>query len=293
MAETRTVEDLALEQQSQLSALLDELETLPTPEAIVASRLICIGELKLEERITEVDRAMAGGWAAARVIPYLLQLRRLDQQRLDLGMAIYHHKHHPEPQHESEIVDRARAEVLAIEYSGEQEVVYNLFCICVQHIRSFLKIAAETVGYEIDADDLAFLDEFRHLRNHYEHMYNRLPGKVNELALLTKKIGTTSYRVRGGLETDSKQRIIVKELKGGLVMTHVVDITSAGMERVERIVGRTWNELKPTAINNARKHYIAAPSKIPSPEAVPQNLLMQVGGYIPPQDEESSQTQED
>ncbi len=238
-------------------------------------------DLNTEEGLKLADRVMAGAWSSQRIIPYLIELRRLNEERLRLGEAIYQQKRHPYPMHESEVVAKARAEVLASHNSGLQEVIYNLFCICIQHIRSFLRIAAEAVDYTIAPGDLEFLDKFRHLRNHYEHMYNRLPGKVNELALLTKEVTGGTYRVRGGLDVDSMGNILVIELEGGAATTHAVEVTHAGMDRIESIVDETWNQLKPFALNQVRQQFIADPSNIPPPESITQGMLLKVGGYSP------------
>jgi hypothetical protein len=281
---------LTKEQRTQLKALLAEIDTMPTPEAIVACREAMGADLDTDEGVKLADQSMAGAWAAERIIPYLLELRELNARRLELGKTIYHHQRHPDPEHESEVVGKAQAEVFASHLSGSQEVIFNLICICVKHIRSFLKIAAESVNYTIDPDDLEFLDTYRHLRNHYEHMYNRLPGKTNELALLVKDISDGTYRVQGGLDVDSAGNILVVELKAGVATTHAVAVTQAGMQRIESIVQETWRNLKRSAVKQVRQHFIADPSNIPSPASLTQGMLFRAGGYTPPLDEDQSQS---
>jgi hypothetical protein len=278
MDRERTFDDLTAEQQAQFAALLAEIDRHATSEAIVAAAVALGRDMTDEQRVELGDRAMAGGWAFDRVMAYLGKLRELNEERVNIGKLIYDQLQHPEPTSEDEVPAKAQAIIMAAHNSGVQEVIFNLFCICVQHIRSFLKIVAESVGYTIPPNDLDFLDTYRHLRNHYEHMYNRLPGKVNEAALITKDTSGGSYHAKGGLNIDSAGNILVVEFKGGIATTHAVAVTNAGMERINDIVEETWRNIKPTAIKNVRNYFIADPSNIPPPEFVTQDILLRAGG---------------
>ena len=169
---------------------------------------------------------------------------------------------------------------MAPRLAGKQEIVVHFFCISVQHIRSLLIIVAEAVGYEIPPDDLKFLDEFRHLRSHYEHWYDRLPGKTNEVGLIAKAQTATKYWIRGGLQTDGKDRIIVIEPKKSGPVTHVVVVTNDGMARIERIASDARVNVKERAMERVRAHYTAAPQNIPSPNTISDDLIITVGSQL-------------
>jgi hypothetical protein len=240
------------------------------------------GDPTTEAGQAAVDAAMAGAWAFDRMTSYLVRLRSLNDERMQLGTEIGRLKRHPYPTSEAEVEAAARARVTASILAGKQEVVFNFFSVCIQHIRSLLLVLAESVGYQIPQDDLDFLDRFRFLRNHYEHWYSRLPGKSGEIGLFTKRLANGEYRLRGGLQTDEKDRIVVVEPKKPVPVAHIVDVTNAGLERVERIARETAEGAKARALENVRAYYVANPDKpIPPPESVDQELLIDVGGYEP------------
>jgi hypothetical protein len=274
----RTFEDLTPEQQEKLTALLDRLQSSPSDELIVHCAE-AIGESTSGADLVRVDAAMAGAWANNRMMLYLERLRLLNDERRQLGDNIHQLLQHPYPTTEGEVKAAAFASVLAPHLAGQQEVVLNFICVSIQHIRSLLKIVAEAVEYEIPEDDLEFLDKFRHLRNHFEHWYERLPGKTHESVLVQKTRLGEQYYIRGGLEADEQDRVIVIEPKKSGPVRHVVDVTNNGMARVEKIVRETKDEVRTQALNRVRDRYIADPTDVPSPDSVRQDLLFSVGGY--------------
>lgn len=276
-----TIAELGAEQRARLIALLDKLGTFPVPETIVRCVEVVGVDPTVEADRLRMDAAMAGAWAHDRLLLYLDRLRSLNEERIQLGDAIRKLQQHPYPTNDAEVEAAAWARVMAPHLAGKQEIVVNFFCVSVQHIRSLLKVIAAAVRYEIPPDDLSFLDEFRFLRNHFEHWYDRLPGKTNETGLVTKTLTADEYRVRGGLQTDEKGRFIVIEPKKTGLVTHVVDVTNEGLARVERIVQATSAKVKELAIERVRAHYLADPRDIPSAESVRDDLLIRVGGYEP------------
>jgi hypothetical protein len=274
-----TIEDLTEEQRARLTTLLDKLSTFPVPETIVRC-LEAVGiDSKIEGDLERADAAMAAAWAYDRAHQYLVRLRSLNQERMQIGNEIRRLMQHPDPATEAEVVEAAQSRVLAPDLAGRQEVVINFFCVSVQHIHSLLIVVAAAVAYEIPPDDLSYLDEFRFLRNHFEHWYDRLPGKTNEAGLVTKALTADEYHVTGGLQTDEKNRFIVIEPKKSGPVTHVVDVTNDGMARIEQIVQETSAKVKEFAIEQVRAHFIADPQDVPSPEDVRDDLLFTVGGY--------------
>lgn len=94
---------------------------------------------------------------------------------------------------------------------------------------------------------------------------------------MTKTLTEDEYRVQGGLQGDDKDRIIVIEPKKSGPVTHVVDVTNEGMARIEKIAQETSIRVKDLSIQQVRMHFIAHPENIPSPEDIPQDLLIKVG----------------
>lgn len=279
MRSERTIEGLTPVQQEKLTALVAELSTFPTSETMVRCQEAVDLDPNIEVDSAQTDAAAAGAWAYDRMLLHLDRLRSLNEERMQIGERIHQLLEHPHPMTEAEIPKAAWAGVAAPHLAGQQEIVLNFFCVSVQHIRSLLLVVADAVGSEIPQDDLDFLDGFRFLRNHFEHWYDRLPGKTNEAGLITKTMTANGYYVRGGLRTDEKNRIIVIEPKKSGPVEHVVDVTNDGVTRVEKIVQETSAKVRGLAIERVRAHYIANPNHIPSPEGVRQHLLLQVGRY--------------
>lgn len=278
------MDTLATERQERLTALLDQLETFPT----YAMLMRCVEAVGIDPRVQadrdRMDAAMAGAWAYDRMLLYLKRLRSLNEERMELGRAIYQRKQVPDPTSEAELEGAVQARVEATELAGEQEIVVNFFCVCVQHIHQLLTIVADAVGYQIPADDVAFLDEFRFLRNHFEHWNERLPGKNNEIGLMTKTLTANGYHVTGGLSTDQLGRfVVVDPRKKGGPQTHVVDVTNAGLTRIEQIMRETVEKVRERALDQVRVHFIVHPDEdIPSPESVRLDLPISAGSPTPP-----------
>ena len=253
------MDTLTPEKQAQLTALIDELDTFPLYVRIVRCEEAMGLDPTVEADRDRMDAALAGAWAFDRLLLYLNRLRSLNDERMQFGDAIRELKRHPYPSTAEEVDAAARARVLAPHFAGELEVVVNFFCVSVQHIRSLLKVVAEAVGYEICQDDLDYLDEFRFLRNHFEHWYSRLPGKVGEAGLMTKTVTADGYHVWGGLRSDAKDRVIVIEPKKSGPVTHVVDVTNNGVARIEKIVQETGAQVRKLTLERVRAHFIAHP----------------------------------
>ena len=263
------MEILTDEQQGKLDALLAELATLPTPELIVEAVRIRGIDVSTEEGQHLFRTAMAGGIAAEKMFSYLLALRDFEQFRNSLGREIHGFMLRPEPTRPEEVEEYIREKTLAIKNSGLQEVTVHFFSNCVMHLHKLLKKAATGAGYQIPDADLAVLNAYRDLRNYYEHIENRLPGHVDAGEVVRETVTEDEWTIHSGIETDSEGYILLKGQR--------IDVTGRGLERVEDVVRRTWEQLKPAAVAGAREHFLANPADIPSPEAVRQDLLVSVG----------------
>lgn len=82
-----TVEDLTTEQQEKLTALLDRLKDFPPAEMIVRCAE-AMGNLNSEAHRVRADTAMAAAWAHDRMLLYLVRLRFLNEERMEIGNQI-------------------------------------------------------------------------------------------------------------------------------------------------------------------------------------------------------------
>lgn len=251
---------------SQLDALLFELETLPVPELIVEAVRIRQLDWSTEEGKALYRTAMAGGIAAEKIMAYLLALRDFEQFRVELGRAIHEHKSQPLPTRKGDIRQYAWQNAIAVKNSGLQEVAIHFFCNCVMHLHKLLKKAAEGAGYEIPEEDLNILNAFRDLRNYYEHIENRLPGHVNAHEFVRETITEDEWQIQAGLKVDDEGRVILGD--------RPADVTARGLERIEEIVRKTYDNLKSSALDGVKRYFEANPQDIPRPEEVRQDLLV-------------------
>jgi hypothetical protein len=273
------IASLTPDQQAQLLALLDRLGAFATPELLVRTFEAMGIDPTVQADIDRADAVMAGAWAFDRLLAYLQRLRSLNAERMQLGDEIRRLLARPEPTTEAEVAAAARSRALAPHLAAKQEVVLNFFCASIQHIRSLLIVVADAVEYEIPPDDLAYLDEFRFLRNHFEHWYDRLPGKTNEAGLVKKELTEDEYRITGGLRSIGNDRVEVVEPKKSGPVVHLVDASNAGVARVEKIVEETATSVRDRALARVRSYFVAHPTDIPSPESVRNDLLFGVRGH--------------
>ena len=179
------------------------------------------------------------------------------------------------PTRVEEIEDYARESIIAVHNSGLQEVTVHFFCNCVMHLHKLLKKAAEGAGYEIPKEDLEYLNAYRDLGNYYEHIEKRLPGHVDAGEAVRETLTDDEWRIESGLPVDDLGRILRKG--------KAIDATGRGLACIEEVVRRTWDQLRPAALNGARRHFEAHPSDIPVPEQVEHRLLASTGTSSAPE----------
>ncbi|HSH58676.1 MAG TPA: hypothetical protein VK988_03345 [Acidimicrobiales bacterium] len=138
------------------------------------------------------------------------------------------------------------------------------------HLHKLLQKAAEAAGYQIPKEDLDVLNAYRGLRNYYEHIDERLPGHVNAREVVRETSTEEGWRIQVGLETDHQGRVILKGQS--------IDVTARGLDRIEEVVRRTWDQLKPAALDGVRQHFLHDPTNIPSPSDVQHKLFVELGG---------------
>jgi hypothetical protein len=199
------------------------------------------------------DRAMAASYATTKVFYYLGALDRVDAERMRLGRTI------GESHRRAEALrgrDRARAEELsfkAFTLAGQQEVTWHFIAVCASQIGRLLPVAAGAVGSAVPAEDVAFLDTFRVLRNHFEHLDERLPGREKKGRLVLS--APDSSRILLGIEVDTQDRIVVNNV--------AVDVTSRGVARVHRIIEEAIAAIRQACLARLREYLSANPDQIP------------------------------
>ena len=269
--------DLTAEQKAQLAALLEALDAFSTSALIVRCLEAVSLDITVEANRKRIDEVMAGVWAYDRAFLYLDRLRALNKERVQIGEEIHQFLQNTKPTLEGDVTGAARARAMVQHLAGRQEIVMHFMCVSIQHIRSLLLKVAVAVGYKISASDLDFLDKFRHLRNHFEHWYNRLPGQENAATMVTTKLSADEYRVVGGLKTDQQDRVVVVEPKKTGSATHFVDVTNNGVARVERIVQETATRVREQALDQVRAYFILNPLDFPSSDILWNDLLFSTG----------------
>jgi hypothetical protein len=153
-------------------------------------------------------------------------------------------------------------------YSGLQEVTYHFFAVCVAAIDGLLPLVAKATGYKISKEDKDVLRSFTPLRDYFEHMENRAPGKSRESEVVSEYDDGRVWRVVSGFHTDEFDRILLNN--------RPIDVTSRGCEAIEEIVARNYVEMKASCLEQVRRHYLQGFKPIPSPSEVPYVPLVSV-----------------
>lgn len=264
------MENLTTAQRAKLEALMEELEKLPTPEVIAES-----GRLRVPRPLDDAGKkrmrlAWSGGIAAEKLLAYIQALEDVDEHRDTIGRRIFELHREGERLRTMRSLDAAGPLVMASHLSGRQEVDYHFFAVCVGRIERLLPIAARAAGYKLPKENRAFLAPFRSLRDFYEHFEDHLPGGKNYDEAGTESQDDREWRVSIGLTVDDQGRIVL----GGVT----VDVTPRGVAAVRDVLGRNWEQLRPSALGLVRKHFVADPSAIPDPKEVEHRLLVSTSG---------------
>lgn len=257
-------------QHTRLDALVDKIEGLPTPEAIVQA-----GDLRCARPLDDAGRkrmllALSGGVAAEKIIPYLEAVRDIDYQRDKVGREIHRLGEETERLRAVRSLDAAHRIVNASHLSGKQEVAFHFFAIAVGRLERLLLVAATAAGHKLPKADQDFLGSYRPPRDYYEHAEDHFPGRKNASKVVVEHERDDMWHIRSGVSVDALGRIV----GGG----KAADVTSRGLAVIEDIVERNWKALKPSAIRLVRTHFEADPWNISGPEAVKNDLLASAAG---------------
>lgn len=274
------MDSLGSRRRHQLERLLNGLETRGTPELILACLVAQEVDAGIKSDRKRIDDAMAAAWAFDRATHYMERLRELNEERKSLSAEIADFHSRKKHQYPS---DSIRPTVRAAQEAGQFEVIVNLYCVCVMHIWSLLKNASELLGVEIPTEDLDFLNELRPLRNHFEHWYNRLPGKSHERELVTKVETRDTYAVRAGLRTDERGRYVVFEYKKvdgqEELITHYVDLRNHSFERIDSIFAEANSRLRAQVLGQVTAYFVMHSDRvIPVSKSIKTDGLFRAGG---------------
>lgn len=262
------MQDLTVEQQGQLAAVLAELNTLPTPELIAeAGRLRCPLPLDDAGR-ARMRLALGGAYATGKVMSYIETLRAVDGQRDAIGRGIYQLRHVVQAIKDTDPIKAAESTVLAIHLSGRQEVMFHFFAVCAAQIARLLPVATKASGYKLPKADLDILDAYSPLRNYFEHLDARLPGRAHQKEVVTEVQDEYEWRIQMAFVRDNDGRIIIDG--------KAIDVTSRGVAAVEEVVQRTWEQLRTNCLEEVHKHFLRHPTTIPHPRAIRQDLLVSI-----------------
>lgn len=209
--------------------------------------------------------AFSGGVSAEKVLSYLASLRAVNEWRGTLGREINGLLQDAERLRLTDRLASRELSVMATHLSGRQEVTFHFFAVCVGRIERFLPIAAKAAGYKIPKAQLGLLAPYRLIRDHYEHLEERLPVGTKYDKATAEYEEDGEWRIRIGLPVDSEGRIILKDTP--------VDVTTRGMTSIEALLRRHWDQLKVSALELVSKHFEDDPNDIPSPAEVKQELL--------------------
>lgn len=264
------MENLSTDQRAKLNALIAELATLPTPELIAESVRLRIARPLDDMGKQRMRLAIGGGIAAEKLMAYIHALDDVDEHRGLIGRRIFELHQEGERLLAIESLDAAKPLALASHLAGRQEVDYHFFAVCVGRIERLLLIAAKAAGHKVPRADGELLSAFRPLRDYYEHLEDRLPGRKNDAETVTETHDEHEWRVTMGHTVDDRERIVLGKV--------AVDVTPRGVAAIRAVLKRNWDQLEPSALAMVRKHFEADPSDIPGPEAVGHRLLASTGG---------------
>lgn len=259
---------LSEDQHNQIELLLAHLNTFPTPELIATS-----GDLRASRPLDDVGKArirqsLAGAYAMEKIGYYMHTLRMVDAERHRVGYQTHLLRERAQQLQDTDSESAVTAQVHASASSGLQEVTYHLFVICVMAIDGLLPLAERATGYKIPKEDRAVLQSYKVLRDFFEHMENRTPGKSHQAEFVTEHQDEYLWQVVMGFEVDGEDRIVIKG--------HRIDVTTRGLHAVEDVLARNYLAMRASCLQQVRDYFIQNPSDTPNPAQIRYAPLVSV-----------------
>lgn len=250
----------------EINALIAHLDTFPIAERIVAS-----GKVRLPMPLDDNGRkrfrqSLGGAYAIGKIGYYTHSLREVDARRFHLGKECHARREAIPRLMELDPVQGIRLDAELTMLSGLQEVTFHYFAICVAAIDGLLPEAARAAGYKVPKPDKDVLHSYVPLRDYFEHMENRLPGKSYASEVVVEFDENGVWRVKSGFQIDGLGRIL---LKG-----KAIDVTSRGLAAVEDAIGRSYEAMRLSVLEQVRDHFARSTDDIPAPDQVPYEPLL-------------------
>ncbi len=262
------MDDLNEDEQLRLDALISHLESFPMQELIVTSGNLRRPKAFDEQSMKWIYQSLAGAHAIGKIASYMHMLREVNKQRHQIGYQTHMLLERAQQSREADPKSAVTADVEAIFLAGLQEVTFHFFVSCVMAIDGLLPLVAKSTGYKIPPKDKAVLESYKPLRDYFEHMENRAPGRSHQAEVVKEFRNEDMWRIESGFETDEKDRII---LNG-----QPIDVTTRGLEAVDEVIARNYLAMKVSCLNQVRDHFLDDPDSIPTPNQVPYHPLVSV-----------------
>jgi hypothetical protein len=243
-----------------IESLIRELSTLRTPELIAESTRLTILSDPEEKQVIKMRAALAGAFAAEKIPYYLESLRIVNGHRTEIGQGILAYRQTAAALHGKQDPGAHEADLFAKSGAGLQEVAFHFFAICIQQIHRLLPIAARASGVKIPREIRDSLRSYEPLRHYFEHLDERLPGRINQDEVVLETRGNTGWSIKIGFNVDAMGRII---LNG-----HPVDVTSRGVRVVELAVQEVWEQIRSHRLAEVCEHFLKCSDPIPPPDSV-------------------------
>jgi hypothetical protein len=260
------MDSLNTEQQERLIALITELETLPTAERIVQSAKVRCPLPVGEAEKKRMRAALAGAFAAEKVVYYLQCLRFANRERNRLNRQIANQiaiENEALTIRDAKAVATSRIERTAL--SGLLEVMLHTFAVYAWRIAVLLPIAARASSVKIDSCDQNVLNAYEGLRHHFEHIEERLPGKKHAAEYVTEWEENGEWKIQMEFGVDSAGRFVINGT--------AIDVTDEGLREIERVAQKVWEKINQQTIEEVRTYFTKHPADIPDPSAVDSSLL--------------------
>lgn len=259
-------ESLSRRDQIKIESLLDELNRLDNPELFVQSYILRTDEPSTDEDWHRMRAVFSGAACIGYVSHYLMQLRKVNDERRRLGIVITRMIEQADAIRSR---DPMRAQELRGEanfLSGQQLMTFHFFAVCVHRISKLLPVACKAAGYKLPLEDRQMLESFEELRHVFEHFEDELPGRAGSAGMVKEGVAGGWWNISIEIESDLDGRIVTKG--------KAADVTDRGFAKIEEIVARSWECCRDTALVRVAVHFAVSPEMIPPPEVIDRRQMV-------------------
>lgn len=263
------LESMSPGRRDRVKALAEALRQLPLAELILESSKIRCPDPDSDSGRKRLRGSFAGSVAVSRVMSYLSALEELNKKRVAASGRVNWHIERARQTPRTELEFMARELVLVHQLSGQIEVDIHLIVICVRQIAKMMPIAARPTGHKIPATDLRILRQLDDLRDHFEHLDERLPGKSRHAELVREIDDDMGWRLEVGFQTDPEGRILL----GGSVF----DVDNPAIQEIDRVVRENVVRMRVSAIDEVIRYFAENQVSVPDPTVVARRPMTTLG----------------